>query len=88
MWQQDVDQLFGVILALILRKHHFEEPAELMQYVQTSLSERFRLKGESLIVEEMSAVRDFDAWPMYTRHQLGLARRHEEEAGSGRVHVR
>ena len=62
MWQQDVDQLFGVILALILRKHHFEEPAELMQYVQTSLSERFRLKGENLIVEEMSAVRDFDAW--------------------------
>jgi len=62
MRQQDVDQLFGVILALILRKHDFEEPAELMDYVKTSLSERFRLKGEMLIVEQLSAVRDFGAW--------------------------
>lgn len=50
------------MLALILRKHDFEEPAELMQYVETSLSERFRQKGEKLFVEQLTAVRDFAQW--------------------------
>jgi len=59
---EDVDQLFGVVLALLLRKHDFEDPAEIMQDVLTSLSERFRQKGEKLFVECLTSVRDFAAW--------------------------
>jgi hypothetical protein len=59
---EDVDQLFGVVLTLILRKQHFEEPGELMSYVLTSLSGHFAQRGEELSVQKLTAVRDFIEW--------------------------
>ena len=59
---EDVDQLFGLLLSLIVRKREFEELGELMPYLKYALLDRIRQKGEELFVEKITAVRDFAEW--------------------------
>lgn len=59
---EDVDQLFGIIVALILRKHDFEVPSDLMEYLLANLQGRFLQKSEVLAMERLSTVRDFAQW--------------------------
>ena len=59
---EDVDQLFGVITALLVRKVHYETPSELLQYLRTSLDALFRAKGERLHVQHLTTIRQFGQW--------------------------
>ena len=59
---EDIDQLFAVVVALILRKQHFETAEEMLDYVAVNLKERCRLKGEEFSAEVVTAIRDFAAW--------------------------
>lgn len=59
---EDVDQLFATVVALILRKHDFEEPEELMSFIHANLRGRFEQKSEELYIERLDTVRDFVAW--------------------------
>ena len=57
-----VDQLFGVILELVLRSKPFDIPATLVERLRSTLQTRVAKKGETLHVEELLAVRDFNKW--------------------------
>ena len=59
---EDIDQLFAVVVALILRKQHFETAEEMLDYVAVNLKERCRLKGEEFSAEVVTAIRDFATW--------------------------
>ena len=65
---EDVDQLFAVVLWLMLRRRSWQTPAEILQAIADGLRERISRKGEVLIAVELTAVRDFKAW----LGQLGL----------------
>ena len=56
------DQLFGVILELILRRVPFQVVSELIQRLRETLASRVEAKGESLYVEELFHIRDFNQW--------------------------
>ena len=58
---EDVDQLFAIVVSLILRCR-FETPAELLVFVAEELRPRFAAKHEELQAETLSAVRDFSGW--------------------------
>ena len=56
------DQLFGVILELVLRSKPFDTPSTLLGRLRTALEARVANKGETLYIEELVAVRDFNVW--------------------------
>ena len=59
---EDIDQLFAVVVSLILRCR-FETPAELLAFVAKGLRPRFAAKREEIHAETLSAVRDFSGVP-------------------------
>ena len=59
---EDIDQLFGVILSLVLRRTKFQTARHLMQLLREMLQARVQAKGEELHVEKLTHVRDFSSW--------------------------
>lgn len=59
---EDVDQLFGVVAALLLRKVHFQTPSDILDYLRTSLESRFRARGERIHTAHVNTIRRFGQW--------------------------
>ena len=59
---EDVDQLFGVVAALLLRKVHFQTPLEVLDFLRRSLESRFRARGERIHTAHMNTIRHFGQW--------------------------
>jgi hypothetical protein len=58
----DIDQLFAVILELVLRKYCWETPQELAGYISSVMSRKFEEKGEDFHCSTLTGIRDFSAW--------------------------
>lgn len=59
---EDIDQLFGVVLSLVLRKVAFRTSRHLIDSLHAILEPRVVAKGEALYVTELTHIRDFVAW--------------------------
>ena len=59
---EDVDQWFALFVDLVLRRHRFQNPKQLVNHLQEELGDRVRRKGESCRVKELLAIRDFKPW--------------------------
>jgi hypothetical protein len=59
---EDVDQMFGVVLSLVLQRHKFQTPEEFLVLLRQELSERCLAQGHQLITETLTAIRDFKDW--------------------------
>ena len=59
---EDIDQLFGVIVSLILLLNSFQTIAELMRYLLEKLRAKFAAKQEVITQTSLTAVRDFIKW--------------------------
>ena len=59
---EDVDQMFGVVLELVLKRHRFETPEAFLVLLQQPLADRCLAKGEKLITETLDCIRDFKQW--------------------------
>lgn len=56
---EDIDQLFAVILELVLRKHYWETPEELAKMIADVMSEKFAERDEEFFCQVLQGVRDF-----------------------------
>lgn len=59
---EDIDQLFGMILILVLRRIKFQTKEELCMKLHEIMQPRIAAKGEELVVETIVNVRDFGTW--------------------------
>ena len=59
---EDIDQLFGILLGLVLRRICFQRPAELRDAIQVAMSPIIASRGEVLGVHLLTHIRDFDVW--------------------------
>ena len=59
---EDIDQLFGVVVSLILQLSSFETIPELMSYLLEKMRDHFHAKQEVVTQTCLSAVRDFARW--------------------------
>ena len=76
------DQLFGVIVSLILGIGAFETPDELMEYLLEKLRPKFAAKQELVTGTMLTAVRDFKKWlkPLNRTLWNAFANRQQKEA--------
>lgn len=79
---EDVDQLFGLVVSLVLQRFKFQEPADLVAHLEQTLRARVQAKGEELHVNQLGTVRDFGNWLAPVRRELfnALASREGIEA--------
>lgn len=79
---EDVDQMFGVVLSLVLQRHRFQTPEDFLSLLQRELSDRCLAQGHQLITESLSAIRDFKTWlaPMNCKLSNAFGNRSGEEA--------
>jgi len=54
--------VFAVILELVLRKHTWETPEQLIKLIDSVMSEKFKAKGEDLYSSVLTGVRDCASW--------------------------
>lgn len=66
---EDVDQLFAVVLWLMLRQKTWETPTEILKVIADGLRDRIQDRGEVFLAVELTAVRNFKAW----LDQLGVS---------------
>ena len=59
---EDVDQLFGLILMLVIRRYNFEIAEDLATRLEVTLKARCAAKNEDLVVELLQEIRDFRVW--------------------------
>ena len=59
---EDIDQLFGVLLMLVLRRKKFQTKQDLAANIVEVMHPRAVLKKEELVVEVVEHVRDFGEW--------------------------
>jgi len=59
---EDVDQMFGVVLSLVLQRHRFQTPEEFLELLRQELSDRCLAQGHQLITDTLTAIRDFQDW--------------------------
>ncbi len=59
---EDIDQLFAVIMFILLQKGHFQTPEEMLEHLEPELQARMQGKFERLVCSHLHAVRDFDVW--------------------------
>jgi hypothetical protein len=57
-----VDQLFALVLWLILQLHSYETPQQLADHLQSRLRDRVAERGEVLHVLHLPAVHNFKLW--------------------------
>jgi hypothetical protein len=76
------DQLFGVIVSLILSIGTFQTPDELMEYLLEKLRPKFAAKQELVTGTMLTAVRDFKTWlkPLNRTLWHAFANRQQKEA--------
>jgi hypothetical protein len=59
---EDVDQLFSLIAALVLRKRQYLSPSAIADILQESLEPRFAARNEKFQAEMLNGVRSFTQW--------------------------
>lgn len=59
---EDVDQLFGVVLKLVLQRFRFQTPEEFLKLLHQELVNRVAAKGEELVTDVLLGIRDYAAW--------------------------
>ena len=59
---EDVDQMFAVLLSLVLRRIQFQRPCELCDAIQVAMQNVIHARGEELLVSHLTHIRDFKAW--------------------------
>ena len=59
---EDIDQLFGIILQLVLRKVAFRTSRHLIDALHAIMRPRVESRHETFHAEELKRVRDFSAW--------------------------
>jgi hypothetical protein len=59
---EDIDQLFALMVQWILRKHNWQTPAELMEFLEQSMKHYFHNRGEEFFVRRLGGIRDFEGW--------------------------
>ena len=59
---EDVDQMFSILLALVLRRIRFQTPQELQHAIQAAMAAVVAVRGEELHVEMLSHIRNFKEW--------------------------
>lgn len=87
---EDVDQLFGVIVSLILQRFRFHTPDDLARHLDATLRARVAARGEDLQVSRLGTIRDWDSWSQPVRRELfnALASRDGVEAPHSFTFVR
>lgn len=59
---EDIDQLFALVVKIILQKTTYETPTELLEYIVAHLRPKVEARGELVHARLLTAVRDFCAW--------------------------
>ena len=59
---EDIDQLFGVVVSLILQLGAFQTIPELLNFLLEKLREKFAAKTEVVTQTCLSAIRNFQLW--------------------------
>ena len=59
---EDIDQLFALMVQWILRKHNWQTPEELMEFLQENMQGHFVHRGEEFKVSPLMGVRFFEGW--------------------------
>ena len=59
---EDIDQLFAVILFIMLQLRTWQTPAELLDHIVSKLQAKVSSKGEVLIAVQLSSIHDFKSW--------------------------
>lgn len=79
---EDIDQLFGVLLMLVLRRYRFQTKFDLAARIETVMRPRIESKGEVCVVTVLEHVRDFKSWlaPLKTELYNAFANRAGIEA--------
>ena len=67
---EDIDQLFGLMVEWLARKHSWETPEDIMLFLLEKMARHFVEKGERFFVDRLSAVRDYKTWCQAGTHQL------------------
>ena len=74
---EDIDQLFGLVVRILLQKTTYQTPAELLEFIAAHLRPKVVARGEILDARLLTAVRDFCAWllPIQKTIHNGFANR-------------
>ena len=67
---EDIDQLFALMVQWILRKHNWQTPAELMEFLDQSMKHYFHNRGEEFFVRRLGGIRDFEDWMKPLKQRL------------------
>lgn len=67
---EDVDQLFAVVLFIMLQLRTWQTPQELLDHIVTKLRDRVSSSGAVLIAVQLTAVHNFKAWLAPLRLEL------------------
>jgi hypothetical protein len=59
---EDIDQLFALIVKIVLKRRVYLNPAAFVTLLQNALEDRFLTKGECFKAKLLPTVRDFKAW--------------------------
>jgi hypothetical protein len=59
---EDIDQLFALVLKIVLRPHRFDTPAEFLGLLRESMEDNAARKGELVFADMLPTVRNFEAW--------------------------
>lgn len=59
---EDVDQMFGILFALVLRRIRFQRPAELQEAISVAMQDVVAARGERLGSFLLTHTRDFKTW--------------------------
>ena len=59
---EDIDQLFSVLLSLVVRRHRFHTPEELVLEIQLAMGQVFESRGEEVSATLLGEIFDFGTW--------------------------
>ena len=59
---EDIDQLFAVVLFIMLQLRTWQTPQELLDHIVSKLRAKVSDKGEVLIAVQLSSIHDFKSW--------------------------
>jgi len=68
---EDIDQLFAVLMHILLQYGHYETPEEMLEILCQGLREKVAAKHEQLIAKHLTSVRNWAAWLAYL--DMGLS---------------
>lgn len=70
---EDIDQLFAVVLFIMLQLRTWQTPMELLDHIVNKLRAKVSDRGEVLIAVQLSSIHDFKAWLAPLRLELDWA---------------